>query len=248
MQALIARLDHIYVPVEEPAYMLALFSERLDLPVAWPLTDYGPFRSGAVSLGNANLEFVADNTGHNGFLAAHLPATVRGIGFEPGLAAERWAADFASRRLSHSLPFDFEDLWTTAGIEGLIADAALPFLCEYRLPRAQLAAGGVLGVQMLDEVAVGVQDAETSLRRWQRLMDPLEPEAPGTWRPGGTDAAAIRVHESPIDGVAGITLKVDDVEHARETLKALKLLGPSRKHGCGLRHPEVLGLDVWFTR
>jgi hypothetical protein len=55
---MLAGLDHITLLLNQPHALLALFSERLKLPVAWPFGPCGPFSSGGVFAGNLQFEVV----------------------------------------------------------------------------------------------------------------------------------------------------------------------------------------------
>ena len=263
MEPLVRRVDHVFVPVEEPEPLFSVFSEALALPVSWPVHDYGIFRSGGVTLGNCNLELVAGSRDVNPFFEAALPATVRGIAFEPVAGAD-WSAALDERDLRHTDAYPYEGkgcrgheghLWTTMFLSGMVEQAAVAMLCDYHVDeclRGPAAAdamarsgGGSIGAERLEEITIGVQDYEKAERRWARLLDPEPAAEPGLWRLEG--GPAIRLRESPIDGVAGLTVKVRSLKAAREALLARKLLGPVRRHGIGLHAAKTLGLDVWLV-
>jgi glyoxalase-like protein len=263
MEALVRQVDHVFVPVDDPVPLFRVFTETLGFPVSWPVHDYGLFRSGGVTFGNCNLEFVTGSPDANPYFKTQLPSVVRGIAFEPAPDAD-WEAQLDARNLRHTGPVSHEGrgargheghLWTTMFLGGLIEEEAVVFLCEYKADeclrgddaREAMAAskGGVIGAERIEEITIGVQDTDKAMRRWQRLLDPVQPSEPGLWHLG--DGPAIQVRESPINGVAGLTVKVRSLEGARKALMERKMLGPVRRHGMGLHYARTHGLDVWLV-
>jgi hypothetical protein len=260
---LVRKVDHVFVPVADPAPLFTLFTDTLGLPVAWPIHDYGLFRSGGACLGNANVEFVTGDPELMTFMEPTEPLTTRGIAFEPA-ADDGWAQALDERALRHTGELPYEGtgwngnsghLWTNVFIGGLVADAAVVFLCRYTSDEAvrghaahralEECGGGVLGVRGVAEIQVGCSDMETAERRWRRLLDPVEPDRYGLFRL--EEGPAIRLRSSPIDGVAGIVLSVGSLEAARDALRSRELLGPSRRSGIGLDYARTGGLDVWLS-
>lgn len=260
-EPLVRKLDHVFVPVRDPDPPFALFSERLGLPVAWPVTNKGPFTSAAVCAGNANIEFITSNSpsSFSAFLEPTEPLTVRGLAFEP-VDGERMEEGLQERRLSNfgTQPFarsDGEHLWTNVFLDGMIADVAAVFLCAYHGATAEdraavrrsfgASGGGVLGVRGVAEITIGVRDLDTSNEKWRRFLAPAEPDSHGAFHVG--DGPAIRLKESPIEGVAGLWLEVESLAKARDALRERDLLGPMRASGIGLNYARNGGLDVWLT-
>ncbi|MCI0346617.1 MAG: hypothetical protein L0221_14415 [Chloroflexi bacterium] len=259
--AVVAKVDHVFVPVADPAPLFELFTGPLGLPVAWPIHDYGPFRSGGVCLGNANIEFVAGDPAVMSYFTPTEPLTVRGIGFEP--ASERTVEELDARKLRHTDPFRFEGhghahnglLWTNVFLSGLAGRSAVAFTCEWHAEesvrgRAAVEAiaaggGGPLGVRRLSEVTLGVVDMDRSIQRWTSFLSPAEPDPHGAFHLG--DGPAIRLKPSPIEGVAGLWVEVASLAHAKDALMALDLLGPARASGVGLDYARTGGLDVWLA-
>ena len=260
-EAVVAKLDHVFVPVADPAPLFELFTGPLGLPVAWPIHDYGMFRSGGVCLGNANIEFVAGDPSLMPFFGPTEPLTVRGIAFEPAEGMTSETLD--ERGLRHTVPFPFEGkghqhdgrLWTNVFLPGMVGVAAVAFTCQWhaeeslRGDRARNAlserAGGALGVRRLAEVTLGFVDLDTARERWRRLLAPAEPDRHGAFRLG--DGPAIRLKGAPLEGVAGTWLEVESLDRARDALSSMDMLGPMRASGIGLDYAKTGGLDVWLT-
>ena len=258
-EPLVTKLDHIFVPVADPSPHFELFSRDLGLPVAWPVTDKGAFTSAAVCVGNANIEWITANgpSGFSSFLEPTEPLCVRGLAFEPR-DGERIAEELSARGLEHSGAVPHEDAggsWTNVFLAGMAPRSAMIFLCENhgvtreerRLVREEFAQGdgGALGVRRLAEVTLGVLDVDAAIETWGRFLAPAELDRYGAFR--FDDGPAIRIKESPIEGVAGMWLEVESLDRAREALHRMDLLGPTRASGVGLDYAKTGGLDVWLT-
>jgi len=253
---IVRHLDHVFVPVADPAPLFNLFTDALALPVSWPITNYGTFRSGGVSFGNCTLELVS---GEGEYFDPSLPAVVKGIALEPW-AMERCLLDLDEHDLPHTAPVPHGTdadgpLWTTVFLGGMVGRAAIAYLCSYlgdvpmRGPAAlralREAGGGALGVQRIREVVIGAADYGKAHDRWSRLMTGHEESEPGVWRPG--EGPAIKLVEAPQDGVHGFAVQVRSLAAAREALAERRLLGPVKRHSIGLHYPATYGLDVWLV-
>ena len=253
------RVDHVFVPVVGLEPHLTLFSETLGLPVAWPISDKGGFRSCAVCAGNANIEFILGAGRFESFLTPSEPLTIRGIAFEPE-DAESMVPMLDERALEHGDAWTYtneagEPMFTNVFLSGMISDAALAFICEYQGSTAAdrravrdtfgSSGGGLLGVRGVSEITVGVSDMDQSGDLWGRFLAPVEPDRYGRFTlPEGP---AIRLRHSPIDGVQGLVLEVGSLDRAREALREHDLLGPMRRSGVGLDYAHTGGLDVWLS-
>jgi hypothetical protein len=255
----VTKLDHVFVPVADPSPHFELFSRDLGLPVAWPVTDKGAFTSAAVCVGNANIEWITANgtSAFSPFLEPTEPLCVRGLAFEPR-DGDRMADDLSARGLEHSDAAPHEDVggsWTNVFLAGMAPRSAMIFLCEYhgktREERREVLEefangdGGPLGIRRLAEVTLGVLDVGAALEAWSRLLAPAEADRHGAFRLD--DGPAIRIKESPIEGVAGLWLEVASLDRAREALLERDLLGPTRASGVGLDYARTGGLDVWLA-
>ena len=261
-EALVRKIDHVFVPVADPRPLHALFTETLGLPVAWPVMRRGTFTSGAVCLGNANLEFIQADPAVP-FLTVVEPLLVRGIAFEPAIDAG-WDAALDVRGLTYAGPIPTEGesihgghrlLFTNTIVPGLVDDATATFLCHYHSEEAirgdaawrALAdsGGGVIGVRGLAEVTIGLRPAVAARALWDRFLAPATADKHGAYR--FESGPALRIKDSPIDGVAGLWLEVPSLAAARDALRERELLGPMRASGIGLNYARTGGLDVWLT-
>jgi hypothetical protein len=260
-ERLVAKIDHVFVPLVDAAAGFCFLTETLGLPVAWPFAEYGPFASGGVSLGNANFE-VLRSQGEIPVLTARTPARVQGIAFEPAVPADAaLLIALDRRRISHGplIPFEGEGhgtsglLWTNVFVWGLVDDEhTVGFVCDYRIPEVRdLAArcaalahagGGRLGVEDFVEVVVGARDPMTAAARWQCLVDPLAPVSPGRWRfPAGP---ALRIERADEDAVSRVVLAVRSLSRAEEALRALGVGVGRMDDGLRVAAPPLGGLDV----
>jgi hypothetical protein len=216
--------------------------------------DKGAFTSGAVCLGNANLEFITRASEFSPMFAPTEPLTVRGIAFEPG-DGEGIETMLDERGFPHSGAVTHEGQggdWTNVFLSNTTPFGVMLFMCEYRgdTRRERIAVrdafrGGVLPVRRMAELTIGVVDLDAAMDEWRRLLSPAEPDKHGSFHVG--DGPAIRLRRSPMEGVAGMWLEVESLARAREALHARDLLGPTRASGVGLDYARTGGLDVWLT-
>jgi hypothetical protein len=258
-EPLVRKVDHVFVPVRDPEPLFSLFTETLALPVAWPVTDRGLYGSAAACAGNANIEFIAGDPTVSPFFEPTEPLTVRGIAFEPE-DGEAMLATLDERAIPHAGAGTFVDdtgepMFTNVFLDGMAANAALIFLCEYkgetagarRSVRDEFAAGdgGPIKVRGVAEITLGVSDVARSMDLWRRFLAPAEPDAHGAFHFG--DGPVVRLKPSPIDGVAAVWLEVASLAGAHDALRERDLLGPMRASGIGLNYAKTGGLDVWLT-
>jgi hypothetical protein len=193
--------------------------ETLRLPLAWPFTEYGPFASGGVDLGNMNLEFV-DARGSQ-FVATD-PARVAGIAFEPATTINAAFGDRMDDRAIVHGPPEPRGAWTSMSFAGLLDADINVFAVDYHFARAQDAAarrkplddvrGGRLGAIGVREVAIGVANVETAQRRWQSFLSPAVPDADMRWTFGSGPALRLVAHER--DEVIDLTLETRSADAA----------------------------------
>jgi hypothetical protein len=253
---LVRKVDHVFVPVKDPEPLFSLFTDTLGMPVAWPVTDRGLYRSGAFCAGNANVEFLTADA--LPFSEPTEPLSVRGIALEP-----ESAVDSVARLDERGLPHGEASTWmdddgspfvTNVFLSGFVADAAMVFLCRYE--GATVAArrevfeafdgeANPIGVRAVAEITVGVRDIDKAMESWRPLLAPVVPDDHGAFRL--EEGPVIRLRRSPIDGVAAIWLEVASLARARDALRERDLLGPMRASGIGLNYAKTGGLDVWLS-
>lgn len=240
---IVRQIDHLLLTSSQAQELFALLTETFQLPVVWPLTDYGSFGSGGVALGNVNLEVIK----------APAPATHTAGSRFAGLALEpeplqTSLRELAARHIPHGKPGPFRSrqpngsfatLWTTVALPEVSGDALEVFICEYThdvparrrrfLEKLRSRGGGPLSVDSVREIVIGAQDMKQTEARWQKLLQPLQASgAGGAWRLGA--GPAIRVIAADQDELREVIVAVTSLEQARRFLKQQGLLGPDR-HG-----------------
>lgn len=227
----VAKIDHVGVLADDADTLFTLFAETFQLPVVWPMTDYGGFASGGVRVGNLDLEFLRAAGGVRRFVLPDRPARYWILGWRPTGSVANSVARLAAR----GIPFREETpgpFYTNVTLTDL-SPGSWVFLCHYqpewyhRYPalaeQFQERRGGPLGVADAAEVTVGVREFAQAEQRWGRLLAPTMPERPGTWQVG--DGPAVRLESDDRDAISTLTLQVRDLEQAARFLREQGLLG-----------------------
>lgn len=102
--------------------------------------------------------------------------------------------------------------------------------------------GGLIGLETVLEVIVGVTDYENQSARWQQLFNPVLPSERGVWRlaPG----PAIRLSPNSKDRIKAILLKVKSLENAERQLAKYDLLGKTADQQVSISIPGIQNLDI----
>jgi hypothetical protein len=133
---IVRQVDHILIASSEAKELFSLLSDTFQLPVAWPMSDFGSFASGGVAMGNVNLEIIKETE----------PAASGAISRWAGFALEpeplrTSLAELDARGIRHGVPAPFRartpdgsftTRWTTVGEVDLSSDTTQVFLCAYR--------------------------------------------------------------------------------------------------------------------
>lgn len=262
----VRRIDHIMIRLDHPAKLYAFFTDTLRLPVAWPLATRGGVTSGAVGVGNTNIEAIQ----FPGQQSSH--AKLVGFGFEPTPLAE--CLDELDRRgITYGKPRPFvltepggsvKTLFTNVTLQQF-SDADRPvdatihiFLSEYsatyvdvekrraRLRRElQESGGGPLGITGVKEVIVGSTDLEGATKLWKKLLKPNVPASPDVWPVG--DGPAIRVVRAKENKLQGLVISVLSLPRAKAFLRERGLLGPVTRKRATIDSSKIEGLNIQLT-
>lgn len=259
----VRRIDHIMIRLDDPAQLYSFFTETLRLPVAWPLATRGDVASGAVGVGNTNLEAIK----FPGQKPSH--AQLVGFAFEPSPLSE--CLDELDRRgITYGEPRPFvlteqggtvKTLFTNVTLRQFSdtdrpVDATIHiFLSEYspayvdvekrraRLRRElQESGGGPLGITGVKEVIVGATDLEDASRLWKKLLGPNAPSAPGLWPVG--DGPAIRVVRAKENKLQGLVISVVSLPRAKAFLRERRLLGRVTTKRIRIDSSKIQGLNI----
>lgn len=222
MGSLVDGVDHVYVPMADAPAAFGVLTEQLKLPVLWPLTSFGTFSSGGVSVGSIKLEIIESNT-VTPWSTAQDPPQIQGIAFRPSRPVDdAYLAEVDARSIPRTAPSPFER-WTNLYFSDFISTTAGAFVCDYHVPeprdigkrRRVLAdcAGGRLGVLDAVELVISTRDTRAARDRWQRLFDPLEPVQPLTWRPAvGPAITLVEGDDERVDHLA-LAVRSADAAH-----------------------------------
>ncbi len=250
--AAIAQIDHLMIVAHDPDGLLHLFADTLDIPVAWPMADYGGFESAGVRLQNLNLEFVRSD--------AHIPvlaldpgsvAALRGIAFAPAGSVAETVERLGARGIDQQAPAPGMG-WTNVALAGFFPPHPI-FVCHYvpdilrinpDLYTDALRArdGGPLGVERVQEIVLGVPDVAEATEHWGRLLAPHPSPAPGVWTLG--EGPSLRLERAPEASIARIVLAVRDLGHAVAFVRAQGLLGEESAGRATLAPERIGGLAV----
>jgi hypothetical protein len=239
-------IDHIMIRSDDPNELFALFSQTLQLPIAWPLADRGGVVSGGVGFGNVNIEAIR----FPGQINDPTPTHLVGLALKP-LSLGQSLRELERRGIEYGVPRPFVTVspngvrttsFTNVTLPQL-SDADQPgdatmqvFLSEYnpvyvdavarraRL-REELAArrGGPLGLVRVQEVIIGAVDVGEANRTWGKLVAPAQPSDVDLWRIG--DGPSVRLVQAERDMIQGLILAVAALPPARDFLEAEGLLG-----------------------
>lgn len=259
----VRRIDHIMIRMDDPDKFYAFLTKTLLLPIAWPLATRGGVTSGAVGVGNTNIEAIQ----FPGQKPSH--AKLVGFGFEPSPLAE--CLDELDRRgITYGEPRPFvvteqdgrvKTLFTNVTLRQF-SDADRPvdatihiFLSEYsatyvdvekrraRLRRElQETGGGPLRITGVKEVIVGATDLNAATRLWKKLLEPNRPSERTLWPVG--DGPAIRVVRATENKLQGLILSVLSLPQAKAFLRERGLLGPVTTKRVTIDSSKIQGLNI----
>lgn len=257
----ITQIDHLMVQVPDSATVYRIFSEELELPVAWQMVDYGSFSTGGVSFGNVNMELLESSWLTK--LQGQVPwnTGIVGIAFEPSSSLEATTTILEKGGVAHSavMPFNTEmngtryTLWNNLNLERFMPGSMI-FYCKYTFDQdkfrqhmqSALASkdGGPLGVIGLKEIVIEYAD-EPVLQNWQMLV----PAAPGDqpYLRNGGNGIIIRLIRSDRNAISSIVVQVKSLERAKTVLQEKGLLGTFTNRNVTINPSAVSGLQVSFT-
>lgn len=127
LAAIVKRIDHIVVRVDDPNPLFDLLAGPLGLPVSWPVQNHGWYASGGLFAGNACLEIARLGRAR---ARAGGSAHLFGVALEP-YPLSACLSELAARGIPHSLPVPFWGeqpdgtrgvCWTNVLLGGLTGD------------------------------------------------------------------------------------------------------------------------------
>ena len=246
------RIDHVMVEHKMPAQIYGLFTKQFQLPVMWPMADYGQFSSGGVFFGNVVLEF-----GRFGTLPATAPQNARlaGIALAPAFSAAASITALDQRNIGHGAPEPFtttnangqsQTLWTNVVVNDIGPSRALLFVCHYQFDTqpaltssgSKLASiqGGPLGLLGVKDIVVETTDFDASRAKWRALLAPAQEKSPDEFTLGS--GPAIKLVKGSADALRSLTLEVASLPAARQALTDQNVA--TIENGAGI---EIAGKD-----
>jgi len=149
-------------------------------------------------------------------------------------------------------------LWLRALLDGM-SGRGMVFFVDYEprfleslsrqraLARADLRAhqGGPLGLRRVSTIVVGARDCERAQRRWQKLLEPEQPVAPGVWRLG--NGLTLRLTPHTADAFLALVLEVASIEKASRFLAEQGMLGSASEHRARIDPSSSQGLEIWLV-
>jgi hypothetical protein len=250
------------VRVPEPGPVYQVFTKELGLPVAWPLVDYGPFKSGGVSFGNVNMEVLSCPEAMREGSMIPAGTGIVGIAFQPSGPLESTVSVLDAGTVPHGpvLPFSVVEnrtpvtLWKNLEITGIMP-GSLVFYCEYtfrdqagfRHQMEQMLAaanGGAPGITGLKEITIEYADPSVP-EKWQQIL----PEAAGggAGQLNGGNGVIIHLKKSDRNRISSITLKIPSLEQAKAVLVEKGLMGAESGAKVSMNPDALNGLMVYLA-
>ncbi len=258
---IIHQVDHILVESSDVEPLFSFFTDTIQLPVAWPLTESLGFVSGGVGTGNASIRFFRQ--AESGSASTRNIAEAR----YAGLALQPYPISDALRELQIcGIPYDPPEpyistlpngskgtLWITVSLPSFSRPGMTIFLYEYSPAflrvearrqqlgnRLALNNGGPLGIQSICEIVITAKNLEADKAAWEQLLE--KKTASGTQLAG--TGPSIRLIPGSRDCISEITFAVKSLDRAKQFLDKQRLLGTVATEEIILDASKVQGLKI----
>jgi len=253
----VSQVDRILVESGDPQSLFDLFSETLQMPVAWPITENPDYTSGSISTGEIVLEFFRYGAREN----TAAKARYTGLTFEP------YPMEDALQELRIiGIPYDPPQIqrsilpnrsegtaWTSVKLPTLSYPLMSVSLFEYspyylnvavrRMQfrnRLTLDGGGPLGIVSTHLIVLESVEAEKDEAEWIRLL--------GKKKPDGYLHAVLGPAFQIVNGsgnrIDRIVLKVKSLDRAETFLKEKKLMGKKNEGEIYIDPAAIQGLKI----
>ncbi len=263
LKPVIRQVDHILIRADDPQGLFDFFAKSLELPVAWPISEYPGFTSGGVAAGNVNLEVLQYAGARIAAKGKRPEGAFIGLALQPYqlsdclLRLRERGIDFEPEvRQVSNLPDGSEGtLWTTVTLSRLSSPGMSVFLCEYspaflnvEIRRNQLGGqlalrrGGPLGVKSVKEIVIGTPDLAAEKAAWGNLLSRATPPNAAFWVAG--TGPSIRLTSGNASRIASITLRVESLSSAKDWLERNRMLGAVTAGSVSIKPSSIQGLDI----
>jgi hypothetical protein len=256
--AAVSRIDHVVVEAGDEHALFDFLTDRLGLPVAWPMAHWGLIHEGGVGFGSCNV-----GCNHPVDPASDPSATIRAIAFEPAESLAGAMATLEQRGVALTPPMpsgtiDVPDEppflpWKRGWSNALVLSEGLqptPFLCAYdhdvdvqrEASQAHFegADGGPLGITEIHRVIIHTDDVAGTCDLWRVLLgEPIE-QCLFDFR----DRPGVRIHRGT--GPPALVLGVRSTTVASAGLDELGIEHhiDSSTLEISLNPADLLGLDI----
>lgn len=251
----VKRIDHILLTPADPRGLYDFLTAELKLPIAWAYRDYEGFASGGIFCGNVNLEALLMNQENLSSVSY-----ISGIAFEPAETTDEAVNILKQRQIpfNESQTYEFGPeqskikMWTTTILKDFLPGSVI-FICEYHpgifnpplwrntlQKKLKEIKGGPLGIEYVKEIEIRVKEKESTLQKWQNLLNPYLLSSDGCFALG--DGPRLCINESDTDHIYSIKIKVKSLDEAREFLLSRGLIRQEKKHSITLDPEKTFGI------
>jgi hypothetical protein len=242
---IVRQIDNVLIETGDPAGLFAFFTDMLQLPVAWALSENAGSTTGGIGFGDVTLEIFRPGPQKS-------PTRFAGLALEPYPLSEA-LQELELRGIPFSPP-QKTSAWTTVTLTALTKSDFSVFLREnspdFLNPairrkqfkgRLALTGGGPLGVASIREIVIGSGAFEKDREMWRKLINPTAPAGTALFQP--TLGPPVRIVKDSRDRILSIGLQVHSLEKARSFLQQKKMLGP----GATILASRIGGLTFRLT-
>jgi len=257
-------IDHVVIRVDDARPLFRLLTERLGLPVVWPLQEAAFATFGWVGIGNTNLEIWA--SANNADIPANVPLPlVHGFALEPqdlqsdinGLSLQGVNCKPARSYQTLNPEGELRTNFTNSVVLDVSSDSCCIFFCAWgteapitpwenglqtserrvRETKAFLACGGgALGVVGLREIRMAVPHLSSAREKWG-ILTASDPDAL-LLAPGIT----LQLEQGEHHVISELTLAVRDMHAASAALASIDVAASSTPRGLLLSQESTGGL------
>ena len=240
---LLRGIDHFFATSADPEPLYRFFRDSLQWPEVYPFRDYGDFASGVVSAGNVLFEVVTWKVP----AGETLPTELKGIAFEPGGDLPGYLATLRERGIPYAKPdsvmFTNDSgvrvlAYVNTGLDGAgglppssasifindnLKHAGAPASRKTGSDELERRNGGPLGVLAVVELLIGVEDRDTALAQWRKVLGSPGQESQGVITfPAGP---AMRFVGAAKGAIIEMVVRVRSLDRAKGFLAARGWLG-----------------------